>query len=170
MKKLIIILVIVALIVAFILFRKKLTNTQYLKPEIKAIKINVKTATDVAIGLLKGFDAQAEIIIKNFGTQKYNISALLANLYAPDGAIVAEQVNPLSGNVDILPGGQISIPVQYTINAGGILKLAKQIGNTDIVETLTNYLNDRTLGADVLIKGFFVSEGIQFDLNESAKI
>lgn len=170
MKKIIIGVVIVAVVFAFIYFRKKIGNTQYLKPSASNFKFNINSVTDIATGILNGFDADAVLTIKNFSTTKYNISALKGDVFTTDGTIIAEQINPMNAPFDILPGASVVFPMKYKINAGALAPIVKQLGKNNVMSLLMSYLNDRTIGANVQIKGFFVSEGIQFDLNETTKI
>jgi len=165
MKKIIIVVVIIAVIIAFIYFRKKINNTEFLKTEVGKVNIKINSLQDVLIGLVSGYEADIEMVVKNFSPQKYSFSNVLANLYTKDGAVLAEQQTPINKPTALEPGQSVTIPIKYKLNAGALRDIIVQLGSTDIKKTLESYLNTRLLGADINVKGYVSSGNLKINLD-----
>lgn len=165
MKKLIIIIVIVAIISfsAYKITRKASAATQ-MDFDIGGVDIEVEGVLGVMEFLSSGADSTTELIISNYSQEQYKIENLNIKLYSLSDVLIGYQTEPLPNEFVIEPNSNSTLQIPLYYKGAMLMQLAKQLqlqNTTAIWETIQDYFTTGKFGTSIIVKGFAVVKGIK---------
>ena len=179
MKKIIIgILALIGAATVYFLWKAKKTmqTADMLDFDIADFKLNFSIRE--LPGILIAWSVPAKVTIKanNYSKRDFTLSQMKADIYTPDGSLLAYQDKPFSEDIIIKPNDTTLIDIDYTLDLSGIVNMTakRKERNPDaklLKEVLISYITKGEIGEKVVIKGFVIPKelGIKVPLNEEVE-
>jgi hypothetical protein len=167
MKKIVVLMIIVALI---LLGKKgygyvrKFRHSKRLKVGFSGINFpklklsNLISDVPVSVGLNIG----------NFSPSVFTISQISIDVLDNENNLIAEPQSPLSQSIQLDPNQNNTFPLSYLISTQKIKQIIKKAGG--IASVGANYLTSGSYGIPLLLKGFVVAEGLKIEINQSITV
>ena len=157
-------LLVVAILFVFFYFLKKYQDSSglyFVLDDFNFTKLeNGGKITDVIADFSDGYtEASAKIKIRNHSSSKFIINDLLVKIYAEDETFVASQKNIIKDKIIIKPKSEKTINFVFSVSLAGIYHVAK---SKNILQVITNYYANGEFGKQVVLKGYFKTENLNF--------
>lgn len=163
---------IVIVIVLFLTVGRKVLNLKKLEYSGISFKFE-QYPTSVVDLLMSDFIAKAILKIQNFSNIDYTIQQSALQIYSKKGNLIATPNEPIETGFILKANANNEIPVRYKFDYTNLLTLFKDNGLASVSSALNvikNFFISKTLGTDLIIKGFIVSDGITININQTISV
>jgi len=129
-------------------------NFRFPKLNLKSLFSDIQTAVALNIG--------------NFSSSTFNVEQINVDVFDSTGKVIAEQKDPLTKGIQILPNQNNQLALTFLISSNSIRQLIKNAGGTFNVGA--RYFTSGKYGFPLRLKGFVVAEGFTIDINETIEV
>jgi hypothetical protein len=164
---------IVIFIVLFLTVGRKVLNLKKLEYSGISFKFE-QYPTSVVDLLMSDFIAKVILKIQNFSNIDYTIQQSALQIYSKKGNLIATPNEPIETGFILKANANNEIPARYKFDYTNILTLIEDNGLASSVSSalnvIKNFFTSKTLGTDLIIKGFIVSDGITININQTISV
>ncbi len=165
--------ILAVIVVVFLMFGRKVMNLKKLEFSGVSLKFTKfpKTVIDF---LTSDFIARVILKIQNFSNIDYKIQQSALQIYSKKNNLITSPVKPLENGISLKANANNEIPIEYSFDYTGLITLIQDNGLANSVSAafnvIKNFLVSKTLGTEIIIKGFVVADGITLNINQKQKI
>lgn len=159
------------IIISLVLFGRKGVSYITKFRHAKRLKIAVENFSFPKLNLKSLFsDIQTRVTLNigNFSSSTFDVEQINVDVLDATGQVVAEQKNPLTKGIQILPNKNNQLALTFLISSNNVRQLIKNAGGTFNVGA--RFFTSGKYGIPLQLKGFVVAEGITIDINETIEV
>lgn len=130
------------------------------KPTLKSIGSGLKLIVDVEI--------------QNYSKTDIELNQIFVNAKTTKGNSIANQATPMAESVILANSANTVVSLPYNLDYTGILTVLRDSGKikkiSDALAVLSSFIQTKTFGIDIVLKGYIVAESIKVNIEETVTI